>query len=118
MKWTVSEKKLTPLKDSKNNEYLCSKKCKASNIPGLQYYLTIYPNGDKENRRGEVLIFLYVKIGKESKVKVDGKFCIESAGWTANLQFEYHVTECRGFTACKTADLYDSTKSLSSVKNL
>ena len=109
VKWTVSEKKLAALKDSIEGT-LCSKKFKASNIPGVQYFLRIYPNGDDDQRRGKVYIFLYINLGKESKVKVDGKFCIESAGWTKELNHEYLLSQSRGYSPCTTADFYDSTK--------
>ena len=91
-----------------NDEFLWSKKIYASNIPGVQYYLRIYPNGSDEESLGEVCIFLFVDIGNESKVKADGKFCIDSANCADELDYEYLKTEIYGFSPCKTADFFDS----------
>ena len=111
IKWTVSEEKLVALKDS-NKKCLRTKRFNASNIPGVQYYLTIYPNGNNEDNRGEVWVFLQVELGNESKVKVNGKFCIDSADWTEKFNEDYHRTEGCGLTPCETADLFDSMQNL------
>ena len=97
------------MKESNNGRF-CSKRLIASNISGVQYYLTIYPNGDCEDRRGKVWIFLYVSLENESKVKVDSKFCIESAGWTDKLSEQYLLSKGRGFSPCGIADLFDPAK--------
>ena len=89
---------------------LCSTRFNASNIPGIQYCLKLYPNGKDEARRGEVLMVLYVNLGNESKVKVDGKFCIESTFQTTKLNHEYHRAEGCGSSPCETADFFDSKK--------
>ena len=109
IKWIISKEKLAALKDS-DNGYLSSKGLYASNIPGVQYYLSIYPNGNKERHRGRVSIYLCVDIGNESKVKVDGKFCIESNLKTRKLNFEYRHSGVRGGSPCTIADFLDSTQ--------
>ena len=89
IKCIIAEKKLAALKGSIKGK-LCSKIYNASNIPGVNYYLRIYPNGKKVFLRGDVWICLYINVGNESKVNVDGKFRIESAGWNQKLYHEYH----------------------------
>ena len=109
MKWSISEEKLAALKDSKN-KCLCTKKLDASNIPGVKYYLSIFPNGNTESSRGEVCVFLQVDVGNELKVKGDGKFYIDSVACADELDHEYHNSEGYGFSPCITADLFDSTQ--------
>ena len=105
----ISEEKLATLKES-DSGYLCSKQLNASNIPGIQYFLTVYPNGSDKSSSGNVLIFLHVNLKNGSNVKVDGKFCIDSAEFSAELKIEYQISEGRGCLPCKTDDLFDSTK--------
>ena len=98
---------MAALKDSIDG-CLNSKRVNASNIPGVKYFLSVFPNGHCVDRRGKVMIFLYVDVGKESRVKADGKFHIESAGWTEKLNHEYLRTKGSGFSPCKTVDFFDS----------
>ena len=100
---------MAALKESKNGRLL-SKSFFASNIPGIQYDLRIYPNGYDEVTRGEVYICLFVNLEKEPKVKADAKFCIKSAGWTEEFNHEYHDFVFKDVSLCKTADLFDSSK--------
>lgn len=89
MKWEIPEEKLIALKDSING---CIKTewLEASNIPGVKYYLKIYPNGNCDIRRRQAWIFLYFSIGKEVKLQTDYQFFIDSAGWSAKA----HLREC------------------------
>lgn len=97
------------LKESINGR-LCSKRFNVLNIPEIQCYFEIYPNGDDEDSRGQVWIFLYVESGDELKVKIDGKFCVESAGYISEENYDYDEFNGWGFQICETAELFDPSK--------
>ena len=85
------------------NKYLQTEWFEATNIPGVNYAIKIYPNAD---RGGEAWITLSLSTGGAAKVRANVRLSIESARWS----YEYvHVFEKDinniGNTYCKTCDL-------------
>uniref|UniRef100_A0A914YF63 MATH domain-containing protein n=1 Tax=Panagrolaimus superbus TaxID=310955 RepID=A0A914YF63_9BILA len=98
---------LIALKESENG-LLAGKYFYAFNIPGLQYYIKIYPNGDNEQRRGKTVIFLYVNGSKERKITAEFTLSIESANYSKSINYVYEKYVGWGSTCCKTAEFFDS----------
>uniref|UniRef100_A0A914QB12 Uncharacterized protein n=1 Tax=Panagrolaimus davidi TaxID=227884 RepID=A0A914QB12_9BILA len=92
------------------NKHLKSDTYNFPNIPGLQYYLTIYPNDYQ--CRGECLIFLYLTLPNE-KMEIQSYFvvAIESANFSFKANYVFNcITNGCGKTCCKTEELFDPKK--------
>uniref|UniRef100_A0AC35GDE4 Uncharacterized protein n=1 Tax=Panagrolaimus sp. PS1159 TaxID=55785 RepID=A0AC35GDE4_9BILA len=76
--WTF---KKADLMDSMNkeNSYLIGKYFYAYNIPGLQYFVGIHPNGFGEETRGETWLFFLIKCLEDRKVDFSLSLGVESA---------------------------------------
>uniref|UniRef100_A0A914Z0N3 BTB domain-containing protein n=1 Tax=Panagrolaimus superbus TaxID=310955 RepID=A0A914Z0N3_9BILA len=106
IKWPIAENRLKALKD-KPGEVLSSIFFNACNIPGLQYYIKIYPNENKETLAGQASIFLHLKYNDKLKIEANLEVKIESA----NYSFKYNrVAEnlyLLGGRCCTTEELFD-----------
>uniref|UniRef100_A0AC34GCQ2 MATH domain-containing protein n=1 Tax=Panagrolaimus sp. ES5 TaxID=591445 RepID=A0AC34GCQ2_9BILA len=109
LKWTIPEARLKELKDSIDGS-LCSKRFNVSNIPDVQYFLVIYPNGSKEDRRGQTWITLYLKCS--DNIKIEAEFCIKvaSANFEISSKHIFDKSFGRGGKCCTTAELFDPEK--------
>uniref|UniRef100_A0A914QN68 Uncharacterized protein n=1 Tax=Panagrolaimus davidi TaxID=227884 RepID=A0A914QN68_9BILA len=88
--WKFHKADLMDLKDLEDG-CLNGKYYYAYNIPGLQYYVGIYPNGDwEEDRRGETWAFLYVNGSDERKISAEFTLSVESAKYSKNLNYVYN----------------------------
>ena len=105
IKWELEEDQLTPLKDL-YGEGLVTEWFEASNIPGVQYRLKLYPNGNCHEYEGDTVVLFGVSMGKETKVHADIKFSIESAGWSSEQSYECKATKSRGVICCGTDELF------------
>uniref|UniRef100_A0AC34FGT8 BTB domain-containing protein n=1 Tax=Panagrolaimus sp. ES5 TaxID=591445 RepID=A0AC34FGT8_9BILA len=105
--WKFKKEHLLALKDSENG-FLNGKCFYAFNILGLQYYVSVYPNGNDEDCRGETWIFLYVngsnkrKIAAEVTISIGSKYALKTLN---RVYVEYHGS---GFKCSKTDDFFDS----------
>uniref|UniRef100_A0AC34FNX5 BTB domain-containing protein n=1 Tax=Panagrolaimus sp. ES5 TaxID=591445 RepID=A0AC34FNX5_9BILA len=88
--------------------FLCGKYFYAFNIPGLQYYIKIYPNGDDEQHLGETWIFLNVNGSKERKITAQFTISIESANYSKSFNYVYETHTGWGSTCCKTVEFFES----------
>uniref|UniRef100_A0AC34FB18 MATH domain-containing protein n=1 Tax=Panagrolaimus sp. ES5 TaxID=591445 RepID=A0AC34FB18_9BILA len=98
---------LIALKDSENG-FLKGKYFYAFNIPGLQYHVKIYPNGDEEDNRGETWIYLRVNGSKERKITTKFTIAIESANYSESFDEVYETFTGWGSTCCKSDEFFDS----------
>uniref|UniRef100_A0A914QS82 BTB domain-containing protein n=1 Tax=Panagrolaimus davidi TaxID=227884 RepID=A0A914QS82_9BILA len=87
--WKFHKSDLMDLKDSENG-CLKGKHFYAYNIPGLQYFIAIYPNGyAEEDRRGETWAFLCINGSNERKISAEFTLSVESANYSKNLNYVF-----------------------------
>uniref|UniRef100_A0AC34FPN9 MATH domain-containing protein n=1 Tax=Panagrolaimus sp. ES5 TaxID=591445 RepID=A0AC34FPN9_9BILA len=108
MQWSIPENRLLELKD-KPGEFLSSESFKVSNISGVEYYLSIYPNDD--DHHGATGIYLCLHNSDEIKVEANFSLTIDSANY-AYEEEKYVFNESSGWggLCCKAGELYDSEK--------
>uniref|UniRef100_A0AC34GS77 BTB domain-containing protein n=1 Tax=Panagrolaimus sp. ES5 TaxID=591445 RepID=A0AC34GS77_9BILA len=82
----------------------------AFNIPGLQYYIVIYPNCDREERRGETWIELHLNGSDDRKIAAEFMMSIESAGFSKELDCIFEKCARHSFPIGKTDEFFDSKK--------
>uniref|UniRef100_A0AC34FQ34 Uncharacterized protein n=1 Tax=Panagrolaimus sp. ES5 TaxID=591445 RepID=A0AC34FQ34_9BILA len=94
---------LIALKDSENR-FLNGKCFYSFNIHGLQYYVRIFPKGDKE--RDKTWIGLYVNGSNERKIMSKATIIVESADISRRLDYVYEKYKGYGCKCCKAADFF------------
>jgi hypothetical protein len=108
MKWPVEEEELDVLS---NDGCLQSEAIKSSTIPGLEYRLEIYPNGDNEERRNQPWIFLVLHFDKTKAINVIFTITINSASYEETTAYTFDdPTESYGFQICTRDELFDLEK--------
>uniref|UniRef100_A0A914Q2A1 BTB domain-containing protein n=1 Tax=Panagrolaimus davidi TaxID=227884 RepID=A0A914Q2A1_9BILA len=80
----------------------------AYNIPGLQYFLAIYPTGEDEQERGETWLKLHVNGSIERKITAEFTLSVESANFSRNSNYVYDGHQRHGPFLCKTEEFFDS----------
>uniref|UniRef100_A0A914QM55 BTB/POZ domain-containing protein n=1 Tax=Panagrolaimus davidi TaxID=227884 RepID=A0A914QM55_9BILA len=97
LEWTISLERLKALKDSTKTKYLESEKYTAFHGSDVKYCLQLYPNGNTDACRGQVMIFLHMELENEKNVEADYKYSI--ANWSHK---SYHLFEqsCGIGTSC------------------
>uniref|UniRef100_A0AC34G585 BTB domain-containing protein n=1 Tax=Panagrolaimus sp. ES5 TaxID=591445 RepID=A0AC34G585_9BILA len=105
--WKFKKADLLALKDSKNG-FLDGKRLYAFDIPGLQYFVRIYPNGLEEDTRGQTWIGFTANGLKERKVASELTISIESANFTTEFNHVYKKSSGNAFGFCETAEFFDS----------
>uniref|UniRef100_A0AC34FYA3 BTB domain-containing protein n=1 Tax=Panagrolaimus sp. ES5 TaxID=591445 RepID=A0AC34FYA3_9BILA len=109
--WIVSKDYLKALKRSTNN-ILCVKSAKFTviNAPDIQYSLNIYPNGPKDEYRGQTWIYLNLNIGKEMKVIAEYSIYIKSANYFRKICVSLKDGSRHGASCCTVKELFDPSK--------
>uniref|UniRef100_A0AC35FDL2 BTB domain-containing protein n=1 Tax=Panagrolaimus sp. PS1159 TaxID=55785 RepID=A0AC35FDL2_9BILA len=107
--WKIKESDLEALKSS-NNGYLKSKRFNVSSDSDFKYYITIYPNGNKDANRGKTCLFLHLQLGSETKIKADFTFSVDSAHFSFDTTHIFEENEGCGPTLCSTEDVFDAKK--------
>uniref|UniRef100_A0AC35FJM4 Uncharacterized protein n=1 Tax=Panagrolaimus sp. PS1159 TaxID=55785 RepID=A0AC35FJM4_9BILA len=82
MKWRLSKSIAIKQDAIKSDEY-------ASNIPGVNYSLTIYPKIDKGNHGHEVKVVLNLSMGKTNTIQADFTISVKSANAKITNNFVY-----------------------------
>uniref|UniRef100_A0A914PRV5 Galectin n=1 Tax=Panagrolaimus davidi TaxID=227884 RepID=A0A914PRV5_9BILA len=83
----------------------------AYNIPGLQYYLKIYPTtGEDEDNRGETCVYLHVNGSKKRKITAEFTLSVKSANFSKYLNYVYDCDYGWGDVLCKTEEFFDSKR--------
>uniref|UniRef100_A0AC35G8V3 Uncharacterized protein n=1 Tax=Panagrolaimus sp. PS1159 TaxID=55785 RepID=A0AC35G8V3_9BILA len=105
-KWNIKESELDALKTSTNG-CLKSKRFSISSDSDIKYFLTIYPNGNKEENRGAAWIFLHLNFESETSVNAIFSFLIKSASFSVDCQNLYSKSSGWGSFICLTKDLFN-----------
>uniref|UniRef100_A0AC34GXQ9 BTB domain-containing protein n=1 Tax=Panagrolaimus sp. ES5 TaxID=591445 RepID=A0AC34GXQ9_9BILA len=106
--WKFQKADLIALKDSEER-YLNGKCFYAFNIPGLQYNVRIFPNGDdNEERRGQTCIYLRVNGSKERKITAEFTISIESANFSTSCNSVHEAYIGAGKRCFKIDEFFDS----------
>uniref|UniRef100_A0AC34FXC1 BTB domain-containing protein n=1 Tax=Panagrolaimus sp. ES5 TaxID=591445 RepID=A0AC34FXC1_9BILA len=107
MKWPIAENRLKELKD-KPGEFLKSDSFNVSNIPGVQYYIKIYPSDEEEENSGNTTLWFFVEYLNETfKIEAFFNIAIEAADLDNHGEFVFEKTNSREASfniAIETAD--------------
>uniref|UniRef100_A0AC35G6G0 MATH domain-containing protein n=1 Tax=Panagrolaimus sp. PS1159 TaxID=55785 RepID=A0AC35G6G0_9BILA len=102
--WKFQKIDFMELKDG----FLKGKSFYAFNIPGLQYHIQIYPNGDEEDCLGEVWAFLQIICPDGRKVTCECTLFIESTNFSSTLNHIYQYDSGYGSMLCEADEFFDS----------
>uniref|UniRef100_A0AC34FMJ8 BTB domain-containing protein n=1 Tax=Panagrolaimus sp. ES5 TaxID=591445 RepID=A0AC34FMJ8_9BILA len=107
MKWSIPEYRLRQM-IYKPGKHLRSSFFKVSNIPGVEYYLSIYPNDD--DCLGGTGIYLCLRFTDKIKIEASYNFIIESANYIVKRESVYQKTNGWGVACCTPGELFDLEK--------
>uniref|UniRef100_A0A914Q479 BTB domain-containing protein n=1 Tax=Panagrolaimus davidi TaxID=227884 RepID=A0A914Q479_9BILA len=104
--WKFHKADLIPLKDSEDG-FLNGKCFYGFNIHGLQYFVKIYPNGNRKEYRGKAFFFFHVNGSNERNITAELTLSIESADYSKELNYVYETATGYGAIFCKTTKFFD-----------
>uniref|UniRef100_A0A914QHK2 MATH domain-containing protein n=1 Tax=Panagrolaimus davidi TaxID=227884 RepID=A0A914QHK2_9BILA len=106
LQWTIPEDRLFSLKDSINDRLSSDY---VSNIPGFEYCLSIFPNGDDKDI-GRTIIGMYLKLENVKKVEADYIVLVESANYSYKDNYTFEESTGYGPFVADTKDFFDPEK--------
>uniref|UniRef100_A0A914Q5B1 BTB domain-containing protein n=1 Tax=Panagrolaimus davidi TaxID=227884 RepID=A0A914Q5B1_9BILA len=102
LQWPIPEDRLISVKDSQN-DYLESDF--VSDIPGFEYYLSIYPD-----KACESWVFLHLELENVKEVEAEFTFAIESANYSSKCYNTYEESTGWGHCVADEEDFFDPEK--------
>uniref|UniRef100_A0A914YZ10 BTB domain-containing protein n=1 Tax=Panagrolaimus superbus TaxID=310955 RepID=A0A914YZ10_9BILA len=109
IEWRIPENCLKEIKD-KPGEYLKSNVFNASNIPDLQYFITICPNENVEDLLGQTWIYFHLRYEDELKIEANFDIKIESANYSSKENYVFEESDEWVGECCNTEELFDPEK--------
>jgi hypothetical protein len=97
---------------------LYTSKCFVSIVPGIRYFFAVFPNGNKEEYRGQTWIFLCLELPSGMKVDAEVQFTVASANFTTVMKQRYDKSIGWGRCICTKAELFDPTKNFFAADTL
>uniref|UniRef100_A0AC34FRK4 BTB domain-containing protein n=1 Tax=Panagrolaimus sp. ES5 TaxID=591445 RepID=A0AC34FRK4_9BILA len=106
IKWPISEERLKELKE-KPGECLKSDTFTASNIPGVGYHLSIYPNDDLKDYKRKTCIYLHLSFIDKIEIGANWNITIESTNYSFNRTHVFKKSIGKLAVICTTDELFD-----------
>uniref|UniRef100_A0AC35GAY5 BTB domain-containing protein n=1 Tax=Panagrolaimus sp. PS1159 TaxID=55785 RepID=A0AC35GAY5_9BILA len=97
---------------------LYTSKCFVSIVPGIRYFFAVFPNGNKEEYRGQTWIFLCLELPSGMKVDAEVQFTVASANFTTVMKQRYDKSIGWMRYICTKAELFDPTKNFFAADTL
>ena len=104
MRWIIDVEALRYAADHSTD--LQSKRFKTS-IPGVKYYLALHPNGNNEERRGQVWMIFVVE---NSNKKLMAEWTISTASYERSLECMFESNKGIGHKMFSRNDLFNPEK--------
>uniref|UniRef100_A0AC35FXC7 MATH domain-containing protein n=1 Tax=Panagrolaimus sp. PS1159 TaxID=55785 RepID=A0AC35FXC7_9BILA len=110
MEWKIKEYDLKCAMEESNKKYLYGESVTIASLSGAKYYLSIRPNYINGGKKSETVLYFYVELENETKIKAVVDFSIVSANYIRG--FQHYIVKSKGYgiRLCSTADLFNPSK--------